>query len=94
LQQPRARKAARLAGILVACVIVVSACDDDGPPGDPPADTVTGDGSVTTVPAETPSDGSAPIEPGTNQTPSSDEVPGPTGSGVLDTGATTGTTGG
>lgn len=94
LQRSRARKAARLAGILVAGVIVVSACDDDGPPGDPPADTVTGDGSVTTVPAETPSDGSAPIEPGTNLTPSSDDVPGPTGSGVLDTGATTGTTGG
>jgi hypothetical protein len=83
-----------LAGILVAGVIGVSACDDDGPPGDQPADTVTGDVSVTTVPAETPSEGTVPVEPGTNQTPSSDDVPGPTGSGVLETGATTGTTGG
>ena len=90
----RSRKAGRLATVLVAGVIVVSACDDDGPPGDTPTDTLTGDGSVTTVPAETPSDGTAPIEPGTNQTPSSDDVPGPTGSGVLDTGATTGSTGG
>ena len=90
----RARTAARVTGLLVAGVIVVAACDDDGPPGDPPADTVTGGGSVTTVPAVTPSDGTAPVEPGTNQTPSSDDVPGPTGSGVLDTGATTGTSGG
>ena len=95
----RARTSARVTGLLIAGVIVVSACDDDGPPGDPPADTVTGDGSVTTVPAVTPSDGTAPIEPGTNQTPSSetpssDDVPGPTGSGVLDTAATTGTSGG
>jgi hypothetical protein len=75
-------------------VIVVSACDDDGPPGDQPADTVTGNDLVTTVPAEIPSDGTTPIEPGTNQTPTTDDVPGPTGSGVLDTGATSGTTGG
>jgi hypothetical protein len=94
---PATGRAARLAAIVFIGLIGVS-CEDDGAP-EAPADTVTGSDSVTTLPTETPTDGSTAVEPGTNQTPSSetptsDQVPGPTGSGVVGTGETTEGTGG
>ena len=72
-------------GLVVVAVAAMSvACSDDGPPSDAPAETpgTESGGSVTTVPAVTPSGGSGAVEPGTNLVPSSDV--GPPGSGSQD----------
>jgi hypothetical protein len=83
------RRSPVVRGVVVFAVAVMSvACADDGPPSDAPAETpgTESDGSVTTVPAETPSGGSGAVEPGTNLVPSSDDVSGPPGSGSQDSG--------
>jgi hypothetical protein len=74
LPRSRGRTRRTLTGILIAGATVLAACDDDAP-GQQPADTVPRNDSVTTVPSETPSEGSTQLEPGTNLTPTSDEVP-------------------
>ena len=83
-RMPRAPRPARhvrrsrlVRGAVVVAVTVMSvACDDDEAPSDGPTGTpgTEVDGSVTTVPAETPSGGSGAVEPGTNLVPSSDDV--------------------
>lgn len=84
LPRSPARKT-RTFSILIAVVAVMSACDDDAP-RQQPVETESRDDSVTTIPSETPSDGSSQLEPGTNLTPTSDEVP--DGSGAPGTGDT------
>ncbi len=82
-------------GIGVVAVVAMSvACSDDGPPSDAPAETpgTESGGSVTTVPADTPSGGSSAVEPGTNLVPSSDA--GPPSSQEPGLGASQTTTGG
>jgi hypothetical protein len=71
--------------VIVALAAMSVACDDDGPPSNAPTETPgTGSGgSVTTLPVETPVGGSGAVEPGTNLVPSSDQVPGPPGSGSV-----------
>ena len=86
----RVRRSDLVRGVLVVAVAAISvACDDDGPPSEAPAETpgTESDGSVTTVPAATPSGGSGAVEPGTNLVPSSDQVPGPPESGPDDPGS-------
>jgi len=64
--------------LIVAAALFPASCADDDSPEDQPVTTVTDEVDT----GEVPSDGTTRIEPGTNLTPTSDEVPGPTATDV------------
>ena len=60
--------------MIVAVALLAVWCGDDDSPDDQPVTTLTDQVGT----GEAPTDGTAGIEPGTNLTPTSDAVPGPT----------------